>query len=48
MAISETWLTPVIPDSFLSIENCLLYRRDHMDKIGGGVAVFVHKNTHIP
>ncbi|XDV11454.1 hypothetical protein PO909_000393 [Leuciscus waleckii] len=43
MAISEPWLTPYIPDSFLSIENYELYRKDRISKIGGGVAFYVNR-----
>lgn len=43
MAISETWLTPNIPDSFLSINNYTLCRKDRTDKTGGGVAIYIHQ-----
>lgn len=43
MAISESWLTSDIPDSFLSIENYSLFRRVWNEKMGGGVAVYVNK-----
>lgn len=43
MAISESWLTPIISDSFLVIENFSLYRRDRADKIGGGVTLYANK-----
>lgn len=41
MAISESWLNSSIPDSFISIENYSVYRKDRLDKIGGGVALYV-------
>lgn len=48
MAISESWLTPSIPDSFLSIENYELCRKDRTGKTSGGVAFYVsQKYAHL-
>ena len=47
LAISESWLNSTIPDSYLSIVNYQLYRKDRTDKSGGGVALYVsQKYTH--
>ena len=43
IAISESWLSPTVPDSFLSIENYYLYRKDRTDKTSGGVAFYVNQ-----
>ena len=40
-AITETWLSPVVTDSEISIPNYLLYRRDRCSQNGGGVAIYV-------
>ena len=38
--LSETWLKP--SDQF-SLQNFNIFRKDRLDKAGGGAAVFVHK-----
>ena len=40
VAVLETWLTPLIPDSDLHIPNFTLVRRDRQAQ-GGGVAIYV-------
>ena len=44
LALSETWLTPAIPDSFLEITNYDLHRNDRTGKGGGGVAIYISQN----
>ena len=41
IAITETWLSPIVTDSEISIPNYLLYRRDRCSQNGGGVAIYV-------
>ncbi len=42
IAITETWLTPSIPDSALKLPDYTIFRRDRGDqRCGGGVAVYV-------
>ena len=42
--ITETWLTPNIPDSAFSYSNFVLFRNDRTASIGGGVCILVNKN----
>ena len=44
ICITETWLTPDIPDSALSYSNFALFRNDRTVSIGGGVCILVNKN----
>lgn len=44
LAISESWLTQSIPDSFLIIDNYHLYRRDRPNKPGGGIIIYIHQS----
>jgi len=47
LAISETWLSNIIPDSFVNIKGYNLYRKDRLNTMGGGVAIFIKENiTH--
>lgn len=49
LMLSETFLSKNIPDSYLSIPNYNLIRRDRQTH-GGGVATFIHKSfkyTHL-
>lgn len=41
IAITETFLDPVKPDSHLSLKGFNLHRLDRLDKDGGGVALYV-------
>ena len=44
ICITETWLTPDIPDSALSYLNFVLFRNDRTVSIGGGVCILVSEN----
>ena len=46
LAISETWLSNIIPDSFVNINGYKLYRKDRLNKTGGGVAIFIKENIN--
>lgn len=41
--ITESWLSPVIQDSFITIANYDLYRKDRTGKKGGGVLLLIDK-----
>ena len=49
ICITETWLTPAVPDSFLPCKYYHVFRRDREDRPGGGVCIMVRKdiNCHI-
>ena len=40
-AISETWLTDKTPLDRVSLENYRIYRKDRINKRGGGVAIYI-------
>ena len=44
ICITETWLSPEIPDSSISIPGYNLFRRDRIEAPGGGVCVYVDQN----
>lgn len=46
LGIAETWLTPDIADSELSIPHYRLFRRDRVAQNGGGVAIYCHETIH--
>ncbi|XP_063915606.1 uncharacterized protein LOC135131690 [Zophobas morio] len=39
--VQETWLSPSIPDSFVSVPNFTLFRSDRINRLGGGVCIYV-------
>ena len=43
IAIAESWADIHIPDSVLALNNYTLYRKDRVDRVGGGVLLYVHK-----
>lgn len=47
MAITETWLHPLIPDEPVKIDDYLLIRNDRKCKKGGGVAFYIHSSFHV-
>ena len=42
--ITESWLSPVIPDSFIAIDKYQLHRKDRTWKKGGGILLLVDKS----
>ena len=44
ICITETWLTPDIPDSALPYSNFVLFRNDRKVSVEGGVCILVNKN----
>ena len=45
LCLTETWLTPLIVDSSISIDGYSIFRRDRADgRRGGGVCIFT--KTH--
>ena len=44
--ITETWFSSQHPDALLQIDGYHLYRRDRIDKKGGGVAIFVRNDIN--
>ena len=42
MLIGETWLSPVIPNSVIDLNDYDLYRTDHSSR-GGGASIFLRK-----
>ena len=45
LCVSETWLTPIILDKYISIPNYNIYRRDQ--KPGGGVCIYVRSDIKV-
>jgi len=41
IAVSETWLKPSINSVEVNLNGFTLYRNDRLNKVGGGVAVYV-------
>lgn len=46
-AVSESWLKPSISSRDVDIAGYTLYRNDRINKIGGGVAVYVRNNLKV-
>ena len=44
LCISETWLLPNLDDSFLHVQNFIIFRRDQGR--GGGVCIYVRSDLH--
>lgn len=44
LIITESWLSPTIPDSYISIDNYQLHRRDRPNKTGGGILILVNQS----
>ena len=44
IAITETWLSDIIPNGCLSLENYVLFRADRQGRQGGGVCLYVREN----
>lgn len=42
LCITESWLTPSIPDNFVSLKGFDLVRNDRLGKRGGGTCVFIN------
>ena len=40
MAVTETWLTPSVPDSIVNVPNFRVFRDDRKDRRGGGTCIF--------
>ena len=48
IAVTETWLTPTIPNSLLiQNTNYNLLRKDRLSQVGGGAAIFISKRYSI-
>ena len=41
ICITETWLSPEVPDSVYQMPDFLIFRRDRLDRMGGGVMFYV-------
>ena len=46
-AKTETWLKTSIPESIISVEGYNVIRRDRVDKIGGGVALYIRDGQNV-
>ena len=42
LALTETWLDPSIPDSYLDLPDFQIFRRDRVRKRVGGVMLLIH------
>lgn len=42
IAVCESWCVPTEPDSLYALQDYLLFRRDRMDRVGGGVVIYAH------
>lgn len=42
LCITESWLTPSIPDNFVSLKGFDIIRNDRLGKRGGGTCVFIN------
>ena len=49
--LTETWLTPVLPDGLVNLKGYKLFRKDRLSKKGGGVCMYladqVLSNFHV-
>ena len=45
ICIGETWLKSSIPDDAVSLPDYQLFRNDRQNKMGGGVAIYVHESV---
>ena len=45
LTVSETWLTPVVPDRYINITNFDVFRHDL--KPGGGVCIYVRSDLKV-
>ncbi|VDN12150.1 unnamed protein product [Dibothriocephalus latus] len=41
ICITESWMHPVIPDAFLRIDECGVYRQDRTSERGGGSLLYI-------
>lgn len=46
LCITESWLKPAIPSYLVQIPGYELIREDRIDRVGGGVAIYIHKNYY--
>ena len=46
VSVTETWLTSDIPDSAVSLQDYVLFRKDRHNRCGGGVALFVSSTVY--
>ena len=46
ICITETWLSPSIPDNLVSLPNFNLFRNDRSVSSGGGVCAYISSNIH--
>ena len=44
ICITETWFTPNIPDSAISIPNFIVFRNDRLSSVRGGVCIYINCN----
>ena len=47
IALTETWLKPVINDSILNMNNYNIFRADRNKRLNGGVLLYTHQNITI-
>ena len=46
VCITESWLSPQVPDSAVRMPDFVLYRRDRVDGIGGGVMFYIRSSIY--
>jgi hypothetical protein len=46
VCITETWLSPAIPDNLVSLSNFNLFRNDRLVSNGGGVCAYINSNIY--
>ena len=46
IAVTETWFTAGFTDRMAQIQNYNILRNDRLDRIGGGVALYIHKSLN--
>lgn len=44
ICISESWLSPDIPDDMVGLDDYVIFRNDRIGRMGGGVAMYVHRS----
>ena len=44
IAITESWLSEAVPDNAVSLNNYVVFRKDRINKQGGGVVLYVRDN----
>ena len=47
ISICETWLHPLVKDELIELSDYFIIRNDRVEKLGGGVACYIHKSLKV-